>query len=149
MLIERWISREVKESAPCRAIAQTARSRNASEEQCIESHAVRAIALQSSIKTGRFWKNLQKAWQYGLSAESVVKALTYTPAKFLGIENNYGNLKTGSIANFFIATDTLFGNDFVIEENFIAGEKYINRFKSLSTVLKIVFIECKSKSICY
>jgi imidazolonepropionase-like amidohydrolase len=76
-----------------------------------------------------FWKNLQKVWVRGLSTSELLKSLTYTPAKYIHEEQLLGNLRAGSLANFFIADDTLFGPEFMISETWIKGEKYINSEK--------------------
>jgi imidazolonepropionase-like amidohydrolase len=76
-----------------------------------------------------FWTNLRKAVQHGLSEQDALKALTYTPAKLVGAENQLGSLKKGTVANFFITSDNVFNEDAVIYENWIQGKPYIQTDK--------------------
>ena len=71
-----------------------------------------------------FWKNLNKAIDNGLSRQEALKALTYSPAKMLGMENKTGSLKSGMMANFIITSDSLFSEKMIIYENWIQGRQY-------------------------
>ncbi|MFA3783446.1 amidohydrolase family protein [Melioribacteraceae bacterium 4301-Me] len=71
-----------------------------------------------------FWKNLRKAIEYGLSEQTALKALTFNPAKMLGLENQIGSLKKGMIANFIITSANLFDPKNIIYENWIKGIPY-------------------------
>ncbi|MSQ79676.1 MAG: amidohydrolase [Flavobacteriaceae bacterium] len=88
--------------------------------------ALTAFGLESKAD---FYKKLTKAWQYGLGTKDILKALTTTPAQWLGLDKQYGALKAGMAANFFISTDSLMGEEFFISENWLMGEKYINTEK--------------------
>lgn len=72
-----------------------------------------------------FWKNLLKAKKYGLSDSIALKALTYTPALMLEMENYTGALKQGMLANFLITSDSIFSEKNKIYENWIQGRRYI------------------------
>ncbi|QNL50723.1 amidohydrolase family protein [Olivibacter sp. SDN3] len=72
-----------------------------------------------------FWPNLRKAIKYGLSEEQALRALTETPASFLGLTERLGSLEKGKLANFIITSDSLFKEGNVIYENWIQGKKYI------------------------
>lgn len=72
-----------------------------------------------------FWKNVQKAIEYGLDKKDALKALTYTPAKLLRVENDLGSLKKGSFANFIIVSKDIFEKNATIYENWIAGKRNI------------------------
>jgi imidazolonepropionase-like amidohydrolase len=76
-----------------------------------------------------FWKNLRKAVQYGLSEEDALKALTDTPARLIGAENQLGSLKEGAVANFFITSDHVFEEDAIIYDNWIQGKQYVQTDK--------------------
>lgn len=71
-----------------------------------------------------FWKNLRKAIDYGLSEKQALKALTFTPAEMLGLQNKVGSLKAGMIANFIVSSSTLFDEKNIIYENWIQGSPY-------------------------
>ncbi|WP_291720901.1 amidohydrolase family protein [Bernardetia sp.] len=71
----------------------------------------------------KFLEHLRKAVGAGLSKEKALKALTYTPAKLLGEENNLGTLKKGAIANFIITSGDLFLSKTKVYQNWIKGQK--------------------------
>lgn len=68
-----------------------------------------------------FLKNLRKAIKYGLSEKSALKALTTSPATFIGMQDQLGSLKPGMIASFFIASKDIFEEDAVIYETWANG----------------------------
>jgi imidazolonepropionase-like amidohydrolase len=71
-----------------------------------------------------FLKNLRKAVLYGLSENNALKALTATPAQYLGIADKAGSLKKGMMANFFISSANIFEDNSVINETWVKGEQY-------------------------
>jgi len=72
-----------------------------------------------------FMKNLRKAIRCGLSEDAAVKALTETPAEWMGIQTVAGKLKKGFIANFIISSHKLSENDNIILEHIVKGKRYI------------------------
>ena len=72
-----------------------------------------------------FYKNLQKAVKHGLSEETALKALTYTPANFINQYDKVGSLEKGKLANFIITSESLFAEKSKIYENWIQGKQYI------------------------
>ena len=72
-----------------------------------------------------FWKNLRKSIAYGLSQDDALKALTLTPAKYLGIEDKLGSLEAGKIANFLITDAPIFEEQAKILENWTQGHQNI------------------------
>jgi imidazolonepropionase-like amidohydrolase len=72
-----------------------------------------------------FLPNLRKAIQQGLSEEKALEALTKTPAGLLGIYDKVGSLETGKIANFLVASGTIFNEQTIIYQNWIQGKKYL------------------------
>ncbi len=84
-------------------------------------------------KKNDFWKNLRKAVEYGLSKKTALKALTYNPALFLGLQNEVGSLKKGMLADFLITSSDLFDEKNIIYENWIKGKPYeINDFDAVN-----------------
>ncbi len=73
----------------------------------------------------QFWKNLRKAVKRGLSEQEALKALTYTPAFWIGSNNELGSLKEGAWANFFIASDNIFSESAILHENWVQGEQFV------------------------
>ncbi len=71
-----------------------------------------------------FLKNVRKAIAYGLSEKTALRALTFNPANFIGVQDKIGSLKQGMIANFFIASKSIFEDDAVIYETWSKGIKH-------------------------
>ena len=72
----------------------------------------------------KFWQNVRKAVNSGLSKDAALKALTYTPARLLKAENMLGSLKTGREANFIITNGDLFDEETVIYQNWVQGHPF-------------------------
>ncbi|MCF8423540.1 MAG: amidohydrolase family protein [Bacteroidia bacterium] len=71
-----------------------------------------------------FLKNVRKAIAYGLSEKTALRALTFNPAKFIGVQNKIGSLKQGMLANFFICSKPIFEEDAIIYETWSKGVKH-------------------------
>lgn len=84
-----------------------------------------AITADGLDKKDNFWKNLRQAVKHGLSKEEALKAVTYTPAQLVRIEEQLGSLKPGYLANFLIVSDDLFDEEAIIYENWIQGQPYV------------------------
>ncbi|SHF51924.1 Imidazolonepropionase [Salegentibacter echinorum] len=72
-----------------------------------------------------FRKNLIKAVNYGLSKKAALAALTTTPAKIMGKENELGSLKEGAWANFIVTSGDYFDKETSIYENWVQGKRAI------------------------
>ncbi len=72
-----------------------------------------------------FWSNLRLALDNGLSQDHALRALTEIPAEMLGVSDKLGTLEKGKLANFIIASDTLFKEGTVIYENWVQGKKFV------------------------
>ncbi len=72
-----------------------------------------------------FLKNVRKAVEAGLSKEAALKALTYAPAKMIGMERNIGGLQKGHFANFIVTSGDIFDEDCKIYENWSKGEQLV------------------------
>ncbi len=71
-----------------------------------------------------FLKQLRKASQHGLTEKDALKALTYTPARLLGVKDA-GHLGAGAWANFLITSGNLFDSEAVLYENWVQGKPYV------------------------
>jgi imidazolonepropionase-like amidohydrolase len=69
----------------------------------------------------QFFNRLAVIYQTGVSTKQIVDALTLTPAKMLGKENQLGKIEVGYPASFFISQDSLFGNSFKISASCVNG----------------------------
>lgn len=81
-----------------------------------------------------FLKNVRKAIKYGLSEKTALRALTYNPANFIGVQDKVGALKAGMLANFFIASKNIFEEDAVIYETWSNGIKHLYQDLSLPDI---------------
>jgi imidazolonepropionase-like amidohydrolase len=71
-----------------------------------------------------FLANLRKAVKYGLPENEALKALTYTPASFIGASDLVGAIKKNMIANLLITSGNIFSDDCVVYENWVQGIPY-------------------------
>lgn len=72
-----------------------------------------------------FWKNLRKSVQLNLSEEDALAALTTNPAKFIGAENQIGQVKKGFYANFVISSKSIFHEKTTVHEVWVSGEQHV------------------------
>lgn len=92
----------------------------------LQKNNIKFALTASDLKDkSEFWKNLSKAQKHGLSSAQALKALTYTPAEMISLADKIGSLKQGMLANFIICSDTLFGDNFIIYENWIKGTQIV------------------------
>lgn len=68
------------------------------------------VALTSSLlrDRGDFMPNLRKAIQHGLTEKQALAALTTTPARLLGVEEQLGTLEVGKRANVLVTSGPVF-----------------------------------------
>lgn len=71
-----------------------------------------------------FLTNIRKAIKIGLKEKDALMALTYTPAKLLGLQEEVGSLKEKMLANFIITDKNIFDEKSKIYQNWIQGESY-------------------------
>ena len=76
-------------------------------------------------QVGSFWKNLQKAREYGLSDAKALDALTKAPATMIGVYDKVGSLDAGKLANFLITTGPIFNDKSTLLQNWVQGIKYV------------------------
>lgn len=79
-----------------------------------------------------FWKNNRKLVNAGLSPNHWLNAWTASPAKQLGLDNQYGSLKPGYWANFNVTSGPLTASKTQILENWIGSDRMI--FKSVDSL---------------
>ncbi|MBW8049940.1 MAG: amidohydrolase family protein [Cytophagales bacterium] len=91
----------------------------------LAEHQIQFAITTAGLKNKKdFWKNLRKAIEYGLDEKVALKALTYTPAKLLRVDDQLGSLKKGKIANFLITASNIFDKENIIYQNWVQGKKY-------------------------
>jgi hypothetical protein len=72
----------------------------------------------------QFMGNLRTAFNYGLTENAALNALTKVPATVLGIYNQVGSLDAGKLANFLITSGPIFNEKTTIFQNWVQGRKY-------------------------
>ncbi|HQQ93197.1 MAG TPA: amidohydrolase family protein [Bacteroidia bacterium] len=89
----------------------------------LESRFIPFAITASDVKSSdQFLKNLRKALLYGLSEKAALKALTYSPASFMNVQDRVGALKPGYYANFFICNKSVFTENADILQHWVLGE---------------------------
>ncbi|WP_421877332.1 amidohydrolase family protein [Marinoscillum sp.] len=83
-----------------------------------------AFTTSGLKKLDDYWSALRKTKKYGLTESQVLKAVTYTPAKYYNMTGSVGALKKGMAANFFIASDNIFDDKAKIHQTWVQGKKY-------------------------
>lgn len=83
-----------------------------------------ALTMDGLKDRSTFWKNVRKAVSYGLSETDALKAMTQTPASMLRVDNQVGSLKSGKLANFFVADKSIFEEDASIEQTWVQGVQH-------------------------
>jgi imidazolonepropionase-like amidohydrolase len=74
-----------------------------------------------------FPARLRTAIERGLSKDAALAALTTTPAKLVGMENQLGTIAAGKLANLVVTDGDLFEEKTQILDTWIAGERYENK----------------------
>lgn len=89
-----------------------------------EKHQIPFAITSQGLDKEKFYANIRKAIQAGLSYKTALAALTTVPAQFLGIDGLVGTLEKGKLANFIICKDSLFKEKNIFYQHWIRGEKY-------------------------
>ncbi len=96
-----------------------------------EHHIPFAITTQNLQYKKNFLKNLRLAVNKGLSPQEALKALTYTPAMLLQVQDKVGMIKENMLANFIITSGNIFDDKTVILENWTLGQQHIINDKTV------------------
>ena len=91
----------------------------------VDNGVVFALTTDKLKKLEDFRPNLLKAIKYGFDKTKALEALTTIPASILGKSNEIGSLKTGSLANFIIASGEIFDDKTILYENWVQGNKFV------------------------
>ena len=90
-----------------------------------------AITSADLKQRSSFLTNLRKAVKYGLPEKDALKALTATPAGYIGASELIGAVKKNMVANLLITSGDIFNDDCIIYENWVQGVPF--RFIDLRT----------------
>lgn len=85
------------------------------------------FALTTSLTKDKkeFWKFARKAYQYGLSEQTLLEALTTIPARLIKADTYLGTLEAGKWANFIITSDNILQEKSIIYHNWVKGKGYV------------------------
>lgn len=99
-----------------------------------------AFTLYELKHKNHLLSTLRKIRKYGISEQTILKALTYNPAQFIHAEHIVGSIKEQYLANFFITNKDIFNDDAVIIEQWIAGKPHIFYDRNADKILgKYIF----------
>ena len=70
---------------------------------------------------GAFLSSVRKAVEAGLPEEAAFRALTSNPAAWLGLSDQLGSLRTGSVANVLVTDGPLFESSTHLVEHYVGG----------------------------
>lgn len=91
----------------------------------LEKAGIPFVLTSSELKdAGTFLVQVRKAVERGLSQDAALAAVTISPAKWLGLDQRFGTLDKGKVANIVIADGNLFDEKTKIREVWIDGKQY-------------------------
>jgi len=91
----------------------------------LEGKSVEFAFTTKELKdAGKFLANVRLAVKRGLSEKTALSALTTIPAKLIGINKLAGTIEIGKSANFIVTSGNIFNDETIIQQTWIAGEKY-------------------------
>lgn len=82
------------------------------------------FAITSSGSDKDFLKNLRAAIAHGLDPSAALKALTYTPARLMGVQDRVGALKPGMLANFIVMSKPFWQPGATLHQNWVHGKPF-------------------------
>jgi imidazolonepropionase-like amidohydrolase len=99
----------------------------------LESAGITFALTTADLKDkSKFYAQLKKALENGLSEETALKALTFQPAQLLGAYDKIGSLEKGKSANFIIASGNIFDPETKIFQTWCKGNAY--KYKDFNEV---------------
>jgi len=83
-----------------------------------------ALTTDGLRNPDQFLPNVREAVNRGLSADAALAAMTTTPARLLGLQQTYGALEAGKVANVVVVDGDLFADDAVIRDVWVDGQRF-------------------------
>lgn len=106
-----------------------------SNPKMLADNGVRFALTTHQLKSSKdFNPMLKKVLERGLSKEKALEALTSIPASILGQSNKIGSLRSGSYANFLVASGDIFDSNTTLYENWVQGEKFVLADKNVKDI---------------
>ncbi len=91
----------------------------------LEKAGIPITLSAASLKdAGTFLAQARKAIERGLNADAALAALTVNPAKWMGVDNQFGTLEKGKSANILVTDGDVFNEKTKVREVWIDGNRY-------------------------
>ena len=101
----------------------------------LEKKGVRIAFTSTGLKdVETFTEQLRLLHSLGMSKESLLKAVTETPAELIGMTTTCGTLKKGNMANFLIMSGEMFDSKSRIMQNWVKGVPHIVKSSGQSAI---------------
>jgi imidazolonepropionase-like amidohydrolase len=84
-----------------------------------------SLTLHGLKNPTKAWEAFNKTIEAGLPPAELLRALTETPAAWIGVSDITGDLRPGKIASFFISSDAIGSEGMKILETWVQGNRYI------------------------
>lgn len=83
-----------------------------------------AFCSQGLDDRSKFLSQVRKAVERGLHPRLALRALTTTPARMLGVDDQVGTVEPGRLASLVVTDGPLFNSETKIVETWVAGERF-------------------------
>ena len=83
-----------------------------------------AITSDGLASLNQFLPNLRIAVARGLAPADALRALTVTPATWLGVERTHGTIEQGKVANLIVSEGDLFTEEATVRDVWVEGQPY-------------------------
>jgi len=93
-----------------------------------------ALTAATLKDAGTFLAAARKAVERGLSTDAALAALTVNPAKWMGVDNQFGTLERGKTANILVTDGDVFNEKSKVREIWIDGKRYEVKVPPLADV---------------
>ncbi len=94
-------------------------------QRLIDSGVAIALTTDKLSDRGKFFANVRKAIEHGLSEDEALKALTETPASLVNLSGLVGKIAPGYMANLILVEGNLFDKSATIRESWIQGRRHV------------------------
>lgn len=83
-----------------------------------------ALTTSGLKEKTKFFENLRKAIENGLTEEQALKALTFEPATMLRAYDRVGSLEKGKTASFIVCNGNIFQKEGKIQQTWVQGKRF-------------------------
>ncbi len=85
-----------------------------------------ALTTHGRKELGAVWKHLRKLVACGLDSARAIQAFTTDPARLFGIDDRFGSVRPGMVANFLITSHHLLHERNVVHETWVGGKRFLH-----------------------